>query len=219
MESKVIELCGAEWVVDGRHILEKTDFTLRRGEFVAVAGPNGGGKTTLVRMLLKLLKPTSGSVDYFNAEGKRVKSLPIGYLPQKSQVDSRFPITVSEVVETALLGKGIVRQKRRTMVGDILDRFDLSRLANAAIGEISGGQLQRALIARALVADPELIIFDEPLSYLDITNSHRLIEILREMSATKTIMVVTHNFDLFKPLASRLLTVEHGIVISSIVER
>lgn len=192
---------------DGKWPLRHMDFTLQRGEFVILSGPNGSGKTTLLRVLLRLLKPSEGNVTYFDRSGQRTDHLPIGYLPQKSNIDTHFPITVGETIESgARRGwfsrithadrERIARTKTLCGVEDILDR---------SVGTLSGGQLQRTLLARALASGPELLVLDEPLSYVDKTFEARLYEILADLSNTHTILLVSHELSGLAPLATRLV--------------
>ena len=163
----VIRLSDISMKRDNREILSHVSLDVNQGDFLAVTGPNGGGKTTLLRILLKLLQPTAGSVTYFY-NGKPCRQLPIGYLPQKNMVDARFPITVKEVISSGLLGT--VTQsahERRERITEILKLVELHSHENKSIGNLSGGQLQRALLGRALISRPQILVLDEPLSYLD----------------------------------------------------
>lgn len=146
---------------------------------MAVSGPNGGGKTTFLRLLLRLIKPSGGEVVYYNGGGDRVSSIPIGYLPQKSSLDTHFPITVGEVVRSGLIAPPSLRRRDAAArkaddeaMADVMEFFGLERLGGNVLADLSGGQVQRALIARALVSRPSLIVMDEPLSYLDLSLIH-----------------------------------------------
>lgn len=212
MESKVIELSGAGWLADGRMVLRPASLVVMRGDFIVVTGPNGGGKTTLLRLMLKLLRPSAGRVAYFTPDGRVADRISIGYLPQKNSIDSKFPVTVGEVVASGMLASNVAKATARAMVEEWMVRFGLLEKRDVAIGRLSGGQLQRTLIARALVADPEVVVLDEPLSYLDEANADLLAGILASMKGRKTIIVVTHDVGRFAKLASRRLVVEHGLV-------
>lgn len=193
----LIELRDVGMSRDSRVILEHVDARVDTGDFVAVTGPNGGGKTTLLRIVLGLLRPTSGQVMFGMSPRPQV-----GYLPQKNMIDSHFPITVREVVATGLLGDGnAVEDDRR------VDRFiamvDMQEHARRPIGRLSGGQLQRALLARALVSEPPVLVMDEPLSYLDKRFESRLYEILKELSGRTTILLVSHEMTAIAEMADR----------------
>ena len=171
-----------------REILDAVNLTVNRGDFIAITGPNGGGKTTLLRIILKLLKPTSGKVDYLNPDGAVSERLPIGYLPQKNMIDSRFPITVEEVVASGLLSeKGVTKENLKKRVDETLALIDLQPHARQTIGTLSGGQLQRALLGRALISNPSILVLDEPLSYIDKRFEGRLYDLLKGLPISTTI--------------------------------
>ncbi len=189
--------------------LENIHLDVFAGDFLLVTGPNGGGKTSLLRLILGLQKPTSGLITYYD-KGKRVNSIDIGYLPQKNSIDSHFPITVEEVVASGLLGCASTHPQHK--VDDILHLLQIAPLRDKPIGALSGGELQRALFGRALIARPSLLILDEPTSYLDHPFSQRLVEILQELSRNgTTLIIVSHDAELFAPLAHRTIYIDHTI--------
>lgn len=203
--SLLIALRGVGLEREGRQILSDVSLDVRRGDFMAITGPNGGGKTTLLRIILGLLKPTHGTVD-------RVRSMTIGYLPQKNMIDSHFPITVEEVVESGLLAvKNLSREQKRQKVGHALEMIEMDSRAAQPIGQLSGGQLQRTLFARAIVSDPRLLVLDEPLSYLDKKFEHKIYDILGELAKTTTIVLVSHEMSTIADMANRHLIVDHTI--------
>lgn len=192
---------------DGHEVLSNVDFDVNRGDFILITGPNGGGKTTLLKLLLRLARPSEGTITYLSPEGMRTARLSIGYLPQKSAVDSRFPISVGEVVASALLGRKVTDQK--SLIHDTLHLVGLEDMVMRPLGELSGGQVQRALLARAIVASPSLLVFDEPMSYLDEHYREVVIEILQQMKRRNTtIIVVSHDPESLLPLADVHLFVD-----------
>lgn len=203
---------------DRRLILPEFSLTVDSGDFIAVTGPNGGGKTTLLRLMLGLTKPSSGSVTYLDGD-RRVKYLPIGYLPQKSSIDSRFPVTVGQVVTSGLLKPPGCRDRssERDAMETVLEVCGLTDLADHTIGSLSGGQLQRALLARALVSAPKVLMLDEPLSYLDTRFSDRLYEILASLRGLATVIVVSHQMEGLEPLMTRRLQVDHRVEEISVI--
>lgn len=208
----LIALEGVSMSWDNKLILNNINLDIRRNDFIAVTGPNGGGKTTLLRIILKLLEPTSGKVRYFGADGQPSDRLSIGYLPQKNMIDAKFPVTVSEVISSGLIGnKELTKEQRRAKVADTLRLVDLVSHAGHPIGELSGGQLQRTLLGRALISSPEILVLDEPLSYIDKHFEKKLYSIMRELAATKTIILVSHEMSVIAGMATRHLIVDHNI--------
>lgn len=196
---------------DGKTVLSGIDLSVNEGDFIAMTGPNGGGKTTLLRIILKLLAPTSGSVGYY-AGGAEVDRLPIGYLPQKNMIDSRFPITVEEVVASGLLAKGgCSHEEMKSLVERTISLVELESHARAAIGELSGGQLQRALLGRAIISSPEVLVLDEPLSYLDKHFEEHIYRILSTLASSTTILLVSHEMSVISKMANRHLIVDHAL--------
>lgn len=201
-DKKQIVLRHVDLRYDNRLTLSDVSLQIDRGDFVLIKGPNGGGKTTLLRVVLGLLPPARGDVSYYR-DGATVTSLNIGYLPQKSRIDSHFPITVSEVMAMGLLGRKMARREARRRVDDMLQRMELVDYASASIGELSGGQLQRVLFGRALITDPEVLVLDEPTSYVDHRFGSMMIDLLREANRSATVVLVTHEEGIFEPLATR----------------
>lgn len=190
-EEILISLKDVSAGYDGVNILKHIDFEVRANDFIGVIGPNGGGKTTLAKLLLKRIAPTSGSVTYSPALKR------IGYLPQADATDKAFPITVKEVVKSGLQSKkGIFGRYNRQddkLVAQIMKRCGIAHLAAKTIGELSGGQRQRALLCRALVSSPQLLILDEPNTYVDNKFESELYELLKELNKEMAIVIVSHD--------------------------
>lgn len=213
-QSKMIELCGVCVDYDGHTALSGVDLTVDEGDFVAITGPNGGGKTTLLKVILRLIRPTCGTVS-FRSRGAIVKSLNIGYLPQKNVIDSRFPITVEDVVLSGLLSSRHILRRftadERAKVDAMLDVVGMADKRRAAIGELSGGQLQRALLGRALVANPSVLVLDEPLSYIDKRFESHLYEIIADYARRTTILLVSHEMTTISQMANRHIIVDKTV--------
>lgn len=204
----MIELDHVSVAYDDRVILDDVCFSVSEGDFVAITGPNGGGKTTMLRTILRLLKPTAGRVIY-RWEGKEVKKLPIGYLPQKNMIDSHFPISVAEVVASGLLSTPrLDRQARADRVEEIVGLVGLTDYRHAPIGNLSGGQLQRALLGRAIVSRPSVLVLDEPLSYVDKKFEHHIYDIVAGLAGHTTILLVSHEMTAIAGMANRHLIVD-----------
>lgn len=197
---------------DRKKVLEHVDLTVNYGDFVAVTGPNGGGKTTLLRIILGLLKPTRGKVEFLRNNGELSVRPSVGYLPQKNMVDSQFPIIVREVIASGLLAScGLSRSQKRSMISEMISRVGLEQHAEAPIGALSGGQLQRALLGRALISHPRMLILDEPLSYIDKRFEARLYEIIRTVAEDTTIILVSHELSQIDHMANRHILVDRHV--------
>ncbi|MDF7825572.1 ABC transporter ATP-binding protein [Pontiellaceae bacterium B12227] len=177
-------------------VLENANVTLAEKEFVSIVGPNGGGKTTLLKIMLGLLEPQSGSVSVFGkvpALGRKQ----IGYLPQYTSLDSKFPVTALDVVLMGRLGLtrslGFYTRTDREVAHAMLERVGLGLLHKRPLNALSGGQQQRVLIARALVSEPKLLLLDEPTSSLDDYVEQELFDLLQELNKELTIVVVSHD--------------------------
>lgn len=209
--SAVIELRHVGMTFDGKQILSDINVAINNGDFVAITGPNGGGKTTLLRIILRLLKPSEGEVVYFD-NGLGVNRLPIGYLPQKNMIDSRFPITVEEVVASGLLGlKDGDAAWSKERIAKTIELIELESQRKAAIGTLSGGQLQRALLGRAIISNPMILVLDEPLSYLDKHFEEHIYKILSDIAPKTTIILVSHEMSVISGMANRHLIVDHSL--------
>lgn len=191
--------------------LRDINLTVNRGDFMAITGPNGGGKTTLLRIILKLLKPSHGDVMYYDRKGKLTGCLPIGYLPQKNLIDSRFPISVKEVVSSGLMNIKLPKDEKASMIEDTVKLIGIEDKINAPIGNLSGGQLQRTLLGRAIISRPELLVLDEPLSYVDKQFEQRIYEIVAELAKTTTILLVSHEMSTIASMANRHFIVERSL--------
>ena len=207
----LISLCGVTMQFDRKVTLNDINLDICRGDFIAITGPNGGGKTTLLRIILRLLDPSKGSVTYLGDKGSG-KRLRIGYLPQKNLIDSSFPVTVKEVTAFGLMNTpDITKEERMRRIDDTIRLMGLSDHADNAISELSGGQLQRALIGRAIISRPEVLVMDEPLSYLDKDYEHKLYHIIEELAPTTTIILVSHEMSAIAGMANRHLIINHSL--------
>lgn len=193
-------------------VVEDVTLEIRPRDFLAIIGPNGGGKTTLVKILLGLLRPWSGEVVWNPPAGPGR----MGYVPQFSTFDKGFPLRVTDVVLMGKLGRrGLLRpytRKDREDVDRVLDRLGLTRLAAEHVREISGGQLQRVLIARAVVADPEILFLDEPTASIDAESRETLTGLLEELNRRIPVVVITHDVTGLAPLVRRIACVNRRLV-------
>jgi zinc transport system ATP-binding protein len=195
-QSTIISINNLSAGYEQRAVLHDVNLNVYQNDFLGIIGPNGGGKTTLIRCILGLMKPKSGDIRFFH-EGKEVNHISMGYLPQYNAIDKKFPISVEEVIlsglniKKSLIGKFSNEQKDK--VQEVITRMGLNGLGKRAIGQLSGGQLQRALLGRALVSDPEVVILDEPSTYIDKRFEMALYEILDDINDKCAIIIVSHD--------------------------
>jgi zinc transport system ATP-binding protein len=178
---------------DRTPVLQNINLEIFENDFLGVIGPNGGGKTTLLKAILGILNPIEGSVEFRNdIKGKKK---PIGYLPQVKHIDRKFPITVTDVVKSGLMmqngsvSSSVVKQK----VTDLLHEMGIYDIKEKAIGELSGGQMQRVFLCRALISEPKIIILDEPDTFVDNRFEGELYEKLRLLNNDMAIILVSHD--------------------------
>lgn len=209
-EDILVSLTDVGINLDDRSVLSGITLDIRRGDFIAVTGPNGGGKTTLMRIILKLLRPTTGTVEYRGEAA--LADFGIGYLPQKNKIDSRFPITVADTVALGLLGNPAVdKAEKARRVEEALATVGLTPHADSPIGRLSGGQLQRTLLARAIIGRPSMLVLDEPLSYLDKHFESQVYDVIRTLASHTTVILVSHDISTIAQMANRHIIVNHTL--------
>jgi zinc transport system ATP-binding protein len=193
---KVIEIRNLSFAYDNKVVLSEVNLYINRGDFVAFLGPNGGGKTTLVKILVGIFTRYQGDARVFG-DVPGTSPARVGYVPQDIHARESFPMTV---LELALMGRlGIAGRKRKynskdiTIAEDCLDMVGMSEFRNTSLIKLSGGQKQRAYIARALTGQPELLFLDEPVSGVDTEWQSNLFELLKELNKNTTIVVVSHD--------------------------
>ena len=193
---KILELKSVFAGYNDEIILKNVSLEVFDDDFIGIIGPNGGGKTTLLNVILGLIKPYKGSVEFHNDDLKG-RDNKIGYLPQLNKIDKKFPITVKEVVLSGLiygfkfLGRYSKEQKKKAE--ETLKRVGICDLKDLTIGELSGGQIQKVLLARAIVSAPRLLILDEPNTFVDNQFEGELYEILKELNKEMAIIIVSHD--------------------------
>nr|WP_278581775.1 metal ABC transporter ATP-binding protein [Bacteroides intestinalis] len=213
MNTPLIEIKNLSAGYDSRTVLRNVNLTVYDRDFLGIIGPNGGGKTTLIKCILGLLKPTAGEILYsdkrFVTSDKQGSAaqrpaltanrsvLKMGYLPQYNSIDRKFPITVEEVILSGLSSqKSLISRftaTHREKARQVIARMGLEGLEKRAIGALSGGQLQRALLGRAIISDPALVVLDEPSTYIDRRFEARLYELLAEINHDCAIILVSHD--------------------------
>lgn len=185
----IIQITNLSAGYDGKTVLRNVNLTVFRNDFLGIIGPNGGGKTTLIKCILGLVKPLGGEI---KAPGIRM-----GYLPQYTGIDRKFPITVQEVVLSGLGSEKSLSARYsaadRNKARQVIRQMGLEGLEQRSIGALSGGQLQRTLLGRAIVSDPDVVILDEPSTYIDKRFEARLYELLAELNHRCAIILVSHD--------------------------
>ncbi len=196
-------------------ILENVNIEVQKGDFASIVGPNGGGKTTLLKLLLGRLRPDRGKVEVFGVEPEKSR-LRIGYMPQHDRLDSQFPVTVMDVVLMGRLGTGLggrYSRADRQAAETALDEIQLSHISKRHFSELSGGQRQRVLIARALCCEPELLLLDEPTANIDPEVEEALFEILQRLNGRMTILIVSHDIGFVSQKVKSVICVNRCVVV------
>lgn len=209
----IVEVSDVSFAYGKTPVLIEASFSVHQGEFIGIIGPNGGGKTTLLRLLLGFLTPSSGTIRIVNPRE-------IAYVPQSARFDKSFPISVEEVILSGLLSKlpwyGHFAKKERDLAREALEKVKLSHLIDAPFGSLSGGEAQRVLIARAIVSDPKLLLLDEPTSGVDVKAEADILTILKEIQANRTILMVTHDLQTAVEQVDRVICVQRQVSIFEI---
>ena len=193
-------------------IIKHISFSVYQNDFLGIIGPNGGGKTTLLRTIMGLIKPTEGKISFFNEEGKKVSKLNIGYLPQLNKIDRKFPITVFDVILSGLsvsyrLPFLTLPIKYKLRVQEVSEQMGVDNLLKRPIGELSGGQLQRVLLGRSIIDNPVLLILDEPISYVDKLFETNFYKILDEINTRMAIILVSHDIGTILSMVENVMCV------------
>ena len=196
--------CGYE----GQPIIPRVNLTINSSDYIGIIGPNGGGKTTFIKTVLGLLRPLDGTIRYCG------KQLRIGYLPQAKTIDRQFPISVMDTVLSGLAGlKGLAgrygKEGRLLAMGQ-MEQAGIAHLAGETIGNLSGGQLQRVLLCRALVSDPLLLILDEPSTYVDNKFEKELYQWLQTLNERMAILMVSHDLGTISAHVKSIACINRG---------
>lgn len=216
----IIEVKDVSFSTGNRQILENISLNIHLGDYLGIIGPNGAGKTTLLKIMLGLIPPTSGSISLFGTDINKFNNWSkIGYVPQKIlNFDPQFPVTAEEVVAMGLFGKkGLfhgLNNKDKKAVETALDHVELTSFRNRRIGDLSGGQQQRVFIARAIVAEPEVIFLDEPTAGVDANAQEQFYELLRRLNQTLnlTLILVSHEIDIVARETTEVACINQSLI-------
>ena len=220
VKQPAVELEGVSFAYrPGQPVLEDVSVAVPEGEFVAIAGPNGGGKTTMIRLVLGLARPSTGAVRLFGEPAHRFsRRATLGYVAQRAQIGGHGPVTVREVVSAGRLAQGgllgPLRARDRAIVDSAIADVGLADRASAQLAELSGGQQQRAFIAKALAGEPSLLVLDEPTAGVDTESQESLARMLDRLHRDRgvTTLYVSHEFGAVEGIVDRLVLVRGGIV-------
>lgn len=204
---KVVEVENLNFSYGPVKVLSDVSMSIAKGEFLAVIGPNGGGKSTLVKILLGILKPESGKVKIFGEKPGRANC--VGYVPQDVSAGRGFPVTVREVamMGRVLADKGTTKSEDKEIVDRILNDLTLYEVAGKRMDDLSGGQRQRVLMARALAIEPQIIFLDEPASNVDMRGQTKIFDLLAELNKEMTVVVVSHDLTIIPKYATSVACV------------
>lgn len=216
MGMPLIELHDVVAGYGSKTVLNAVSMCVERNDFLGIIGPNGGGKTTLLKVVLGLLKPRRGNIEYFDEEGKVVDAIRMGYLPQYTNVDKNFPISVYETIYSGLVDNRVFlsascRNEMKEETERMIEDFQLSGIANCHIGSLSGGQLQRVLLARAVVSKPDIVVLDEPNTYADLRFQNQTYRLLHQLTGSCAVVVVGHDVDTLLRNARNIALVDHSV--------
>lgn len=196
MNNPILKLTDIDAGYENTKALTDINLTVYEKDFLGVIGPNGGGKTTLIKIILGLIKPVSGNITFFH-DGKKVDKIKMGYLPQYSKIDKKFPISVKEAILSGLSEQKKhfhpFSEEQHKKVALSIRQMGLEGLEKRPIGELSGGQLQRVLLGRAIVSEPDVVILDEPSTYIDKQFEAKLYELLELINKERAIILVSHD--------------------------
>lgn len=206
---KILEFKNVELSYGKHTIIKDVNLELKRGEFFGLVGPNGAGKSTLLKAILGLLKPRSGEIIWQD------ESLKKGYMPQRERVDPIWPISVRDLIRLTLQAAAFPRRHSKSdenKVDHVMNITRTKEIAGQTLDTLSGGEIQRALLARALVIEPEVLLLDEPTASMDIVAVQRFLSLITEIHANSsmTIIIVTHDLNSLVNRADRLGIIQHG---------
>ncbi len=219
---KAVEISDVSFSYDKEPVLEHINLSVDPLDFLAIIGPNGGGKSTLLRLMLGLLKPQSGSIRIFGNPPSKMRQS-VGYVPQNTNVNTEFPIKVIEVVLIGHVGSkrplfGYGKEEIACAMG-ALSQVGMDAYAHHRIGDLSGGQRQRVMIARALCAHPKLLILDEPTASIDVKGQKEIYDLIKMLNQTMTVIVVSHDISVILEYANKVAHVNRELAFHDISDK
>lgn len=215
MTNKILELNNITVGYEPNNpVLNNVNLSVYKNDYLGIIGPNGGGKTTLLKTILGLIHPARGSVSFYK-NNKKTDKINIGYLPQINQIDKKFPISVFDVILSGLTARrkflSYYTKQQKETAKEIAGKMGLNNLLDRPIGNLSGGQLQRALLGRAIVDNPDLLVLDEPSSYVDKRFETDFYKILEEINRDTAIILVSHDIGTVISAVRNIACVNEGL--------
>ena len=210
----IINISNLFYKYNKTEVLENINLTINNDDFLAIIGPNGGGKSTLLKLILEILTPTSGKIE------KKIKNNQVGYVPQNTNLNIDFPITALEVVLMGHISSkkrlfGYVKEDIACAMGS-LEKVGMKDFSNSKIGDLSGGQRQRVFIARALCSNPKVMLLDEPTASIDVKGQREIYELLKELNKSICIVVVSHDISVLLNYAKNVAHINKNLVYHSL---
>jgi zinc transport system ATP-binding protein len=216
IDTPAVVIDNLSYSYDGHLVLEDVEITIDSLDFLSIVGPNGGGKTTLLKIILGLLRPTAGTVRVFGLRPEEARPR-IGYMPQHAHLDPQFPANVMDVVLMGRLGKGRsygpYSRRDKLEARKALESVDLIDKQGEPFSNLSGGQRQRALIARALACQPDMLLLDEPTANLDLAMEGELYELLSRLNREMTILMVSHDLGFVSRYVRKVVCVKRKVLM------
>ncbi len=213
--SAAIEIKEVNFSFADLAILENINMTINQGDFAGLIGPNGGGKTTLLKLILGLYKPQSGQIRLFGETIKKQRKS-IGYVPQYANFNSDFPISVQDTVLQGRLGFGYsfgsYSKKDKIIAHKVMSETEISDLAQRSIQSLSGGQMQRVLVARALAAEPEIMLLDEPTANIDQRAEKDIFDLFKLINKRMTILIISHDIGFVSDYINKVFCLNKTLV-------
>jgi zinc transport system ATP-binding protein len=209
---KALEVRNLFFKYEKEWVLENISFDVKEKEFMAIIGPNGGGKTTLLKLILGFLKPSKGEIKIYNLPPKKASHL-IGYVPQHTNFSLDIPITVFDIILQGRLKKHkfFYTKEDKEKANEVLERLNISHLKQRKIKDLSGGQRQKVLIARALVSEPKILIMDEPTSAIDIKGQKEILDLIEDIDITR--IVVSHDIKILLRNVDKIAYIHKKLVL------
>lgn len=206
--NSLIELNNINVSYGDTTVLENVSLNINKNKFITLIGPNGGGKTTLIKTILGFLNPNSGTI-------RKKEDLNIGYVPQKDSFEKSFPIKVKNVILSGILSDDLFfhkySKKNKNRLKDILNLLEINNLKDKQINELSGGEMQKVFLARALIKDPDLLLLDEPFANIDSESKNKYLKLLKDLSNNMTILLISHDISVISSYTDDIICINKDV--------